>query len=240
MRISGHIPLSGTAAALGIGVLWLLSILVTVWGTRAFTETNTHTPDTTRKDRPMRKADLPEPTPADYLEIFAAPDSNDTVTRCNTIPRFLASAPTTASPDSAHRPGGPWRPGTRRPTPRQHSASSDGLGYDIIPTRGGRPTVSVGMGQVVFPSFDPVTGRGERRTVDIPTPKNELDAFAEAGLMPSTPYVMSGAEYTRDIGTVALWGARLDLSTSWRGGYAATRYGHSPVGAAALSIGIHW
>jgi hypothetical protein len=93
---------------------------------------------------------------------------------------------------------------------------------------------------VVFPTFDPVTGRGERRTIDIPVPKNELDVFAETGLMPSTPYVMSGAEYTRDIGTLDVWGARLDLSTSWRGGYAATRYGHSPVGAAALSIGIHW
>lgn len=240
MRISGHIPLSGTAAALGIGVLWLLSILATVWGTRAFTETNTNKTDSTRKDRPMRRADLPDATPADYLEIFAAPDSNDTVTRCNTIPRFLASDPTRGKPDSAQRPGGPSRPETPRTTPAKDSASSDGLAYDIIPTRDGRPTVSVGMGQVIFPTFDPVTGRGERRTIDIPVPKNELDVFAETGLMPSTPYVMSGAEYTRDIGTLDVWGARLDLSTSWRGGYAASRYGQSPVGAASLSIGIHW
>jgi len=240
MRITDHIPLSGTAAALGIGVLWLLSILATVWGTRAVLGPGEAPTDSTRRDRPMRRADLPAATLADYLEIFAAPDSNDTVTRCNTIPHFLASAPTTARRDSAQRPAEHSRPETPRTTPAKDSASSDGLGYDIIPTRGRRPTVSVGMGQVVFPTFDPVTGRGERRTIDIPTPKNNLQAFAETGLMPSTPYVMSGAEYTRDIGTLDVWGARLDLSTSWRGGYAATRYGHSPVGAAALSIGIHW
>ena len=236
MRITDHIPLSGTAAALGIGVLWLLSILATVWGTRAVIGPVDAPTDSTQKDRPMRTADLPDATPADYLEIFAAPDSNDTVTRCNTIPRFLASKKTPA--DFSDASGSTLRSETRH-SPKD-SVTSSGLAYDIIPTREGRPTVSVGPSQVVFPTFDPVTGRGERRTIDIPVPKNELDVFAETGLMPSTPYVMSGAEYTRDIGTLDVWGARLDLSTSWRGGYAATRYGHSPVGAAALSIGIHW
>jgi len=239
VTISDHIPLSGTAASLGVLVLWGTSLLAAVWVDRAVTGREGPETDSTRVEGTMAEGDLPEATPADLLELFDAPDSTEVVTRCNTIPRFLArplGRPSTSPHGSAKRP--PTETDTSSTDRR--SSTSPGLAYDIIPTRGGRPTVSVGPTQVVFPTYDPATGQGTRRTIEIPTADNEAAVVAETGLLPTTPVVWAAAEYTRDHGTATLWGAEVDASTRWRGGYAATRYGTGPVGTVGLSLSIQW
>lgn len=239
ITLGDYIPLSGAAAALGVLVLWVVSLLAAVWVDRTVTGREEPETDSTRVEGTMADGDLPEADPADLLELFDAPDSTEVVTRCNTIPRFLARP-------SSRRPTSPPGSGKRPPSGRdasstdQSSSTSPGLGYDIIPTRDGRPTVSVGPTQVVFPTYDPVTGQGERRTIEIPTPSNEVAAVAEAGLLPTTPIVMAAGEYTRDHGTTTIWGTELDVSTRWRGGYATTRYGHGPMGTVGVSISINW
>jgi hypothetical protein len=258
MTITEHMPQVSTGAVIGVLVLLGVAGGGGYWMGQATAERPPA--DTVQVEREGTAEDLPDATIPDVLTQYEAPDT--TVQECIQVPRWLAK---TQQPDSlkpsATRPS-QRRPSTSEVRPSRKKASPDtsangsgwtpqfrlgalsaqsaGLSYDIIPTRSGRPIVSVTRHEVQTSTIDPETGALSTWTWDIERPDNRFAAFAEAGALPLGAYALTGVQYTRDLGRVDFWGLTLDTQLSAAGGQAWTTQGAGPALRTGLSIGLKW
>ena len=245
MTITEQIPTVPTGAVIGVLVLLGVAGGGGYWMGQA--TAGWPPADTVQVGREGTAGDLPGATMHDLLTQYEAPDT--TVQECIQVPRWLSRSTASATPSkrttktetapkSSADTSGKTSGWTRKLGSGTSSARSAGLSYDIIPTRSGRPIVSVSRRQVSTSTIDPETGALSTWTWDIERPDNRLSAFAEAGAMPGLAYAMTGGKYTRDLGRVSFWGLTLDTQVHAAGGQAWTTQGAGPAIRTGVSIGI--
>lgn len=199
IRFFGGVVL--VAAVLGAGV----------WIGRT-TAPREEVPVTMTVERPMRASDLPTPSTPSTVTEYEAPDSANTRTDCITVPEWLTRPE--APPQKAYATRAdslsPVVDSSIRANPPNTSSTplngSDGLGYVITPTTGGRPRLSVTRRTVTFSGFLPTTGAGRTWTYDVPRPDWSLDVEAGIGttIAPFTGTIQS-ASTTATLGLNRYW-----------------------------------